>query len=88
MAAGRPVVATAAGGVLDIIEDQVTGLLIPLRNAALMAKAIQRFLQNKEQAAIVGQRAQRYVKERFSVGQHVAAVQHIYEKILASSRQT
>ena len=49
MAAGRPVVATAAGGVLDIIEDQVTGLLVPSKNVTLMAKAIQQFLQNEEQ---------------------------------------
>jgi glycosyltransferase involved in cell wall biosynthesis len=83
MAAGRAVVATAAGGVLDIIEDQVTGLLVPPKDAALMAKAIQQLLQNKEQAKMLGQRAQRYAKGHFSVGQHVAAVQRIYEKILS-----
>jgi len=83
MAAGRPVVATAAGGPLDIIEDQVTGLLVPPQNAALMAKAIQQLLQNHEQATMIGQRAQQVAKERFSVKQHVTAVQRIYQKILA-----
>lgn len=83
MAAGRPVVATAAGGVLDIVEDQVTGLLVPPKNAALMAGAIQQFLQNKEQAQTIGQRAQQRARERFSVEQHVAAVQRIYQEILA-----
>ena len=82
--AGRPVVATAAGGVLDIVEDQVTGLLVPPKNAALMAKAIQQLLQNREQARIIGQRAQQRAKERFSVKQHVTAVQRIYHEILAS----
>jgi glycosyltransferase involved in cell wall biosynthesis len=85
MAAGRPVVATAAGGPLDIIEDQVTGLLVPPQNAALMAKAIQQLLQNREQATMIGQRAQQVAKERFSVEQHVTAVQRIYQKILAPS---
>ena len=83
MAAGRPVIATAAGGVLDIIEDQVTGLLVPPKNGALMAKAVQQLLQNREQARMIGQRAQQVAKERFSVKQHRAAVQRIYQKILA-----
>ena len=82
MLAGRPVIATAAGGVLDIIEDQVTGLLVPPKNAALMAQAIQQILQNPEQAKMMGQRAQQNARERFSVKQHVTAVQHNYERIL------
>jgi glycosyltransferase involved in cell wall biosynthesis len=83
MAAGRPVVATAAGGVLDIIEDQVTGLLVPPKNATLMAKAIQQLFQNRDQAEMIGQRAQQEAKRRFSVEQHVKAVQRIYQKILS-----
>jgi glycosyltransferase involved in cell wall biosynthesis len=84
MAAGRPVVATAAGGVLDIIEDQVTGLLVPLKNAALMARAIQQLLQDRERAQMMGQRAQQRIRERFSIEQHVTAVQRIYQRTLAS----
>jgi glycosyltransferase involved in cell wall biosynthesis len=83
MLAGRPVVATAAGGVLDIVEDQVTGLLVPPKNATLMAQAIKQLLQNREQARIMGQRAQQSARERFSVEQHVTAVQRVYQKILA-----
>lgn len=83
MAAGRPVVATAAGGVLDIIEDQVNGLLVPPRNAALMARAIQQLLQNREQARLIGQCAQQQARERFSITQHIAAVQRIYQQLLS-----
>lgn len=82
MAAGRPVVATAAGGVLDIVEDQVTGLLVPLKDAALMARAIQQLLQDREQAQMMGQRAQQSARERFSVEQHVTAIQCIYQQAL------
>jgi glycosyltransferase involved in cell wall biosynthesis len=83
MAAGRPVVATAAGGVLDIIEDQVTGLLVPPKNATLMAKAIQQLLQNRDQAEMIGQRAQQKAQRRFSVEQHVKAVERVYQKTLS-----
>ncbi len=82
IAAGRPAVATAAGGVLDIVEDRVTGLLVPPRDASQMAQAIIHLLRHREQAQRMGQRAQRYVKEWFSVRRHTAAVQHVYERLL------
>lgn len=82
MAAGRPVVATAAGGVLDIIEDQVSGLLVSPRDSTSMARAIQQLLQNRDQARTMGQCARRQAGERFSVERHVAAVQRIYQRIL------
>lgn len=83
MAAGRPVIATGAGGVLDIIEDQVTGLLVPPKNAEAMAEAIGQLLQNRRQAMALGQKAQQAVRERFSVKQHVMAVERIYHQILS-----
>jgi glycosyltransferase involved in cell wall biosynthesis len=82
MAAGRPVIATAAGGVLDIIEDQVNGLLVPPKNAERMSEAIQWLLQNQAQARAMGQRAQQCARDRFSVEQHVQAVQRVYQKVL------
>jgi glycosyltransferase involved in cell wall biosynthesis len=87
MAAGRPVVATAAGGILDIVEDGVTGLLVPPKDVSSMAKAIEHFLQDREQARIISQRAQRRAQERFSVEQHVTAVQRIYQRILEQRLQ-
>ncbi len=83
MAMGRPVVATAGGGVLDIIEDQVNGLLVPTKDAAAMAKAIQQLIQNPAQAGRLGRCAQQNVRTRFSAAQHVAAVQTIYQQILS-----
>ena len=84
MAAGRPVIATAAGGVLEIIDDQVNGVTVPLNDAAAMAKAIQKLLLEPERARSMGQRAQQDVRDRFSVERHVTAVQRIYEQTFAS----
>ncbi len=83
MAAGRPVVATAAGGVLDIVEDRVTGLLVPPKSPSTMADAIRHLLQNRERGQQMGQRAQRQAKSRFSAQQHVTTMQQIYERVLA-----
>ena len=40
MAFARPIVATAAGGIPDAVEDGVTGLLVPVRDAAALAQAL------------------------------------------------
>jgi glycosyltransferase involved in cell wall biosynthesis len=83
MAACRPVIATAAGGVLEIIEDQVNGFLVPPQNSLAMAKAILHLLNNPEQARTVALRAQQHVRKRFSIQQHIMAVQRMYQHILA-----
>jgi glycosyltransferase involved in cell wall biosynthesis len=82
MAAGRPVIATAAGGVLDIIEDQVNGRLIPCKDATAMATAICEFLRDLGLSERIGQQAKQDAKRRFSVAQHVTVVQQIYDKLL------
>lgn len=82
MLAARPVVATAAGGVLDIVEDHVTGLTVPPKDAPAMAGAIQYLLQNPVTARTMGQRAQEAASTRFSVEQHVAGVHSLYAKVL------
>lgn len=82
MAAGKPVVATAAGGVLDIIDDGQTGLLVPRRDAKAMAQAICWLLSNQEKAAQIGQAAHQRVKEAFTVSHHVTKIQGIYDSIL------
>jgi glycosyltransferase involved in cell wall biosynthesis len=82
MLAGRPVVATAAGGVLDIVEDNVTGITVPPKDAVAMARAIDYLLQNPTTARTMGQRAQEEANKRFSIEQHVAAVHSLYEEIL------
>jgi glycosyltransferase involved in cell wall biosynthesis len=82
------VVATAAGGVLDIVQDQATGLLVPPKDATAMACAIRQLLQNREQATRMGQEARKNAQERFSIKQHMAAIQNVYEGILSTRTTT
>jgi glycosyltransferase involved in cell wall biosynthesis len=79
MAAGKPVVATAAGGVLDIVEDGFNGLLVPRRDSQAMAEAILSILLDKEKAARMGQAGRQTVIGKFSLEHHVDAVQKLYE---------
>jgi len=82
MAAGKPVVATAAGGVLDVIDDGVNGLLVPPGDSQAIARAILRLLSNPEEAGRIGAAARQCVERRFTVQRHVIAMQRIYSSIL------
>jgi glycosyltransferase involved in cell wall biosynthesis len=66
MACGLPVVATAVGGIKDIVVDGETGLLVPARDFAALHGAIARLLDHRELARRLGRQAARNVRERFS----------------------
>jgi len=83
MLAGRPVIATDAGGVKDIIDDQVSGLLVPPKNEDAMAKAIQFIMQNPEGSQQIAKNGRRIAKSRFSAYEHVNKVQNLYQRVLA-----
>jgi glycosyltransferase involved in cell wall biosynthesis len=82
MAAGKPVVATAAGGVLEIITDGLDGLLVPCKDSKAMARAIVSLLRNPGWAEQIGTAARQRVAQAFSVERHVAQVQGVYDSIL------
>jgi glycosyltransferase involved in cell wall biosynthesis len=82
MAAGKALIGTAAGGVLDIIEDGVNGVLVPCKDSASMAKAILKIIAEPQWARRMGGAARQCVKERFTVQRQVLAVQKLYDSIL------
>lgn len=66
MAHGRPVVASAVGGLLDAVEDGVTGLLVPPGDTAALRAALERLLGDGELRARLGEAARARARERFS----------------------
>jgi len=67
MLAGRPVIAAKAGGAIEIVKDNQTGLLVEPCNSDALATAIQKLLENRELAAQLGRAAKRDAEERFSL---------------------
>ena len=57
MAYGRPVVATAVGGLVDAVEDGTTGLLVPARDPAALRAAVEALLGDAELRARLGRAA-------------------------------
>jgi glycosyltransferase involved in cell wall biosynthesis len=64
-AAGKPVVATRTTGVVDVVVDGVTGLLVPPRDAQALARATRALLINPEMALRLGRHARQLVNDEF-----------------------
>jgi glycosyltransferase involved in cell wall biosynthesis len=65
MLAGRPVIATRAGGAQEIVTDNQTGLLVEPGDSHALAEAIQRLLKNRKFAAELGRAAKIDAEDRF-----------------------
>jgi glycosyltransferase involved in cell wall biosynthesis len=79
MALSRPVVASAVGGIPEMIEDGRTGLLVPSHDPAALGGAIGRLLADEALAAELGRAGHDLVHERFCVELMVDRVARIYE---------
>src|SRR5437588_54293 len=79
MAAGLPVVATAVGGVPEIIEDEVNGLLIPPENPAALAAAILRLLKDERLCKTLGKAARERTLSQFNFASVIANLRQLYK---------
>jgi L-malate glycosyltransferase len=86
MAAGIPVVATAVGGSPEAVDDGRTGLLVPSRDAAALAHAIGRLLQDRALAETMGRAARQRVIEKFSESRMVRDMERFYRELLERKR--
>jgi glycosyltransferase involved in cell wall biosynthesis len=83
MALGCPVVASAGGGPLEIIDDGQSGFLVPPRDPVALARAVITLCKNPHLEAAMGLAARRCVLERFEVETQVAAQEAALLNILA-----
>jgi L-malate glycosyltransferase len=87
MACGRPIVATRAGGIPEIVEDEVTGLLVPPRDHHALAEAIVRALKDPALRQRMGGAGFDRVRERFTVERMVAETASVYKRLATSNSQ-
>jgi len=81
MAASRPIVATTAGGIPEIVEEGVNGLLVPPRDAHALADAILRALRVADLRTRMGAAGFARVNERFTVEKMVAGTAAVYARV-------
>lgn len=87
MAAGRPVVATAVPGNLDVVVDDRFGLLVPAGDAQALVDAISSVLDDPDQAARRAARGQQRIRDSFDIEQSIAATTALYDDVLAERGQ-
>jgi glycosyltransferase involved in cell wall biosynthesis len=81
MRAGCVVVAAAHGGAPEMLEEDVTGLLVPPGDAAALADALTRLVRDPSLRARLGEAAQRSVAKRFTLERFVAGVEAVYAEL-------
>lgn len=85
MAAGLPVVATASEGASEIIEDGISGRLIPAGDTETLAEAINDLLDNPLERARLGRNALFAARERYSHARMVSQTERVYREVLAGA---
>ncbi len=86
MAAGKPVVCTAVGGVPELVEDGRCGVLVPQRDAEASAKAMRYMLENPGARTSMGRASAKRAVERFDLRAVTEAYEDLYRTTIAKSR--
>ena len=82
MAMKKPVIATAVGGVPEIVDDGRTGVLIPPNDAGSLADTIIFLLQNPEIAKKLGQAAYEHIHQHYSLEMMIAKTETLYVRLI------
>jgi L-malate glycosyltransferase len=86
MAAGLPTIASRVGGTAELVQDGITGLLVPAEDANALAGALLQFLRNPEQARQIANNGQRFAVENFSFERLIREIDELYAELLERRR--
>lgn len=84
MGAGLAVVATRVAGIPEVVQDGVTGLLVPPGDSGELGAALSRVVNGDTTRVLLGQAARAFVRPRFGVDGYVNAITALYDRLLAA----
>jgi len=87
LAMGKPIVATDADGLMDVLTDEHDALIVPKRDAAALARAIVRLIDSPEDRARLSVHA-RVTGRQYDIAAFVRKMERLYELLHKVSRQT
>jgi len=82
MACETAVVASATGGILEVVEDGVTGILVPPSNPAELAGALNRLVANPGEAVAMGRAGRKRVEDTFSWAAVARKTEALYAELI------
>ena len=88
MAVGLPVVATAVGGIPELVEHGTTGILVPLGNPLRLSEAIDRLLGSPRQRYAMGLTGRRSAKDRFSIERQASRLADEYRVLVSRAEKS
>jgi glycosyltransferase involved in cell wall biosynthesis len=77
---GKPVIASGIGGIVDIVQDGDTGLLVPPNDPAALAQGLERLMSDSAWASSMAMRGQGFVRARFSWDGIIERLKRVYEE--------
>jgi glycosyltransferase involved in cell wall biosynthesis len=87
MAMAKPMVATRVGGIPDIIEDGVNGLLIPPEDPEGLAQAVIRLLEDRTYGRQLGQTAAGLVEKKYTAQQMAEQIYQVYLRVFREKKE-
>lgn len=87
MAAGLPIVATSVGGIPEMVEQDVNGILVRPQDPAQLALACCGLLEDPRRAATYGSQGRDVARSRFSIDAHVKRLGALYDEAIAATRR-
>ena len=85
MAAGKPVVASRVGGLVEVVDDGVTGILVEPGDATSLAAALRMLASDRDRAARFGAAGRARVERRFSMRAMAEGTVAVYRRVLAAT---
>lgn len=87
MSAGCPVVCSAVGGCIELIEHNRTGLLVPAGDSPALAEQILLLLDRPELRTQLGKAARKHAEREFNFPQAVKNLERVYDELLNDNRR-
>jgi glycosyltransferase involved in cell wall biosynthesis len=81
MAAGCPVIASAVGGIPDVVQDGVNGLLVPPNSPRVLAQALRTLLSDPALAARLGREARSTIARRYTTERALERLEQVYRAL-------
>lgn len=81
-ASGLPVVASRIGGLSEVVQDRVTGILISPRDPMAIANTLEELLENESLRIALGENGRKFVLENYEWTENASRMEHIYESLL------
>ncbi|WGV28232.1 glycosyltransferase family 4 protein [Halotia branconii] len=79
----RPIIASAVGGIPEHVRNGKTGILVPLNSIQKLAAAINELATNYQKSQLMGEQAQAWFQQEFTIDIHVQRLKKIYAQTIA-----